>query len=102
MAATNQYMEAAADTIFELSSDENIRELCRRREDYEAYERYNAAEHSRKDALIIKLNEQLAQNRDEIAKKDSEIAKKDSEIAKMDSEMARLRALLDHDTNVDR
>jgi len=95
MAATNQYMEAAADTIFELSSDENIRELCRRREDYEAYERYNAAEHSRKDALIIKLNEQLAQNRDEIAKKDSEIAK-------MDSEMARLRALLDHDTNVDR
>ena len=54
MTATNQYMEAAADTIFELSSDENIRELCRRRADYEAYERYNAAENARKDDLITR------------------------------------------------
>lgn len=65
MTATNQYMETAADTIFELSSDENIRELCRRRADYEAYERYNAG-------LIDKL-----------AQKDAEIAQKDSEIAKL-------------------
>ena len=36
MAATNQYMQSAAGTIFELSSDENIRELCRRRAEYEA------------------------------------------------------------------
>lgn len=42
MAATNQYMEAAANTIFEINSDENIRELCRRRAEFEAYERYNA------------------------------------------------------------
>lgn len=86
MAATNPYLEAAADTIFELSSDENIRELCRRRADYEAYERYNAAEHARKDALITAQSDQLA--------------KKDSEIAQKDSEIARLRALLNQAKNL--
>lgn len=86
MAATNPYLEAAADTIFELSSDENIQELCRRRADYEAYERYNAAEHARKDALITAQSDQLA--------------KKDSEIAQKDSEIARLRALLNQAKNL--
>ena len=80
MAATNQYMEAAANTIFEINSDENIRELCRRRAGFEAYERYNAAEHARKDKLLTE--------------KDSEIAEKDSKLAEKDSEIARLKALL--------
>lgn len=68
MAVTNQYMEAAANTIYELSSDEIIRELCRRREDQEAYERYNAAEHARKDALITEQRNQLADKDLEIAR----------------------------------
>ena len=40
MAATNQYMESAVKTIFEVSSDENIREQCRAREEFESYQRY--------------------------------------------------------------
>jgi len=36
MAATNQYMEAAVNTIYELSSDETIQELCRSRAENEA------------------------------------------------------------------
>ena len=47
MAMTNQYMEAAANMIFEISSDENIRELCRRRAEYEAFERHQQAEIAR-------------------------------------------------------
>lgn len=80
MAATNQYIEAAANTIFEINSDENIRELCRRRAEFEAYERYNAAEHARKDSLLLQ--------------KDQQLAEKDSELAKMNLEIARLKALL--------
>lgn len=95
MAATNQYMEAAADTIFELSSDENIRELCRRRAEFEAYERHNADEHARKDALIAEQRKQLAQKRDEIATKNSELAKSRDEIA-------RLKALLADVTNIEK
>lgn len=68
MAVNNQYMEAAADTIFELSSDENIQELCRSRAEFEARERYNAQEHARKDSIIMEQAKQLE-------KKDSEIAK---------------------------
>lgn len=101
MAATNQYMEAAADTIFELSSDENIRELCRRRAEFEAHERHNASEHARKDALIAEQRkllaqkrDELAQSRDEIATKDSELAKSRDELAKSHDEIARLKALL--------
>lgn len=74
MAVTNQYMEAAVNTIYELSSDETIRELCRRREENKAYERYIKAEIERlklanadllqananKDLEIAKLKEQLA------------------------------------------
>ena len=71
MAATNQYMEAAANTIFEINSDENIRELCRRRAEFEAYERYNAAEHARKDKLL--------------AEKDSEIARLKALLAQADT-----------------
>ncbi len=74
MAATNQYMEAAVNTIYEPSSDETIRELCRRRAENEAYERYVMAEIERlklanadllqanadKDMEIASLKEQLA------------------------------------------
>lgn len=74
MAATNQYMDAAVNTIYELSSDETIRELCRRRAENEAYERYVMAEIERlklananllqanadKDLEIACLKEQLA------------------------------------------
>lgn len=80
MAATNQYIEAAANTIFEINSDENIRELCRRRAEFEAYERYNATEHARKDSLLLQ--------------KDQQLAEKNSELAKMNLEIARLKALL--------
>lgn len=92
MAVNNQYMEAAADTIFELSSDENIRELCRRRAEFEAHERYNAQEHARKDSIIMEQAKQLSESHDEIARKDSEIARKDSEIAEKDSEIARMNS----------
>ena len=68
MAATHQYIEAAANTIFEINSDENIRELCRRRAEFEAYERYNAAEHARKDSLLLQKDQQLAEKDLEIAR----------------------------------
>lgn len=86
MAVTNQYMEATADTILEISSDENIRELCRRRAEFEAYERHNAEEHARKDALIEKQSKQLVE--------------KDAALADSLNEIARLKALLEKATGI--
>lgn len=78
MATTNQYMEAAANTIFEVSSDENIRELCRRRAEFEAFERHQNAE----IAQLKKLNTTLTQAN---ADKDAEIARLKQLIASLQS-----------------
>lgn len=81
MAATNQYMQSAADTIFELSSDENIRDLCRRRAEYEADERRNA-----RNVVTIQKQEAI------IAEKENIIAEKENIIAETKSALAREKA----------
>lgn len=90
MAATNQYMQSAADTIFELSSDENIRELCRRRAEYEADERHNA----RNVAIIAEQKSIIAQQKSDIAEKESIIARQESVIEQQQAEYAQLLAEL--------
>ncbi len=67
MAATNQYMESAANTMYELSADRMVKEQCRRRAEYELYQKYLAEENARKDALI-------AEQKAVIADKDTLIA----------------------------
>ena len=75
MAATDQYMKAAANTIFELCSDENIRELCRRREEYEAYERHINAEVKKLKLANANLSKKNANLLQANADKDQEIAR---------------------------
>ena len=87
MAATNQYMQSA---IFELSSDENIRELCRRRAEYEADERHNA----RNVAIIAEQKSIIAQQKSDIAEKESIIARQESVIEQQQAEYAQLLAEL--------
>ena len=87
MAATNQYMQSAADTIFELSSDENIRELCRRRAEYEADERHNA----RNIAIIAEQKSIIAQQKSDIAKKEPIIAQQKAEYEQLLVELRNLR-----------
>ena len=67
MATTDQYMESAVNTMYELSADRMVKEQCRRRAEYELYQKYQAEENARKDALI-------AQQRAELADKDAVIA----------------------------
>lgn len=87
MAATDQYMKAAANTIFELCSDENIRELCRRREEYEAYERHINAEVKR-----LKLtNANLSKENTDLSKKNASLLQANAD---KDQEIARLKELL--------
>lgn len=59
MATSNQYMEAAANTIFELSSDEFVREQCRARDEYNAYVKHQQQIIAEKDAEIARLKEEL-------------------------------------------
>lgn len=93
MAATNQYMQSAADTIFELSSDKNIRDLCRRRAEYEADERRNA----RNVVTIQKQEAIIAEKESIIAEKENVIAEKESIIAETKSALAETESVLAHE-----
>ncbi len=87
MATTDQYMESAVNTMYELSADRMVKEQCRRRAEYELYQKYQAEENARKDALI-------AQQRAELANKDAVIADKDIVIADQQAELAELKRRL--------
>ena len=115
MAAINEYMKSAAETIYEVSSDENIREQCRRRAEFESYERYinnlinnqkatiddlkqiNAdkdATIADKDATIADKDATIADKNATIADKDATIADREAEIARILAENAKLKELL--------
>ncbi len=68
MAATDQYMESAADTMYELSADRMIREQCRRRAEYELYQKYQAEENARKDAVIAEQSAVIEDLKRQLAK----------------------------------
>ena len=80
MAASNQYMQSAVNTIYELSSDETIREQCRAREEFEAYQRY--------------LNKQINDLKKQNAEQSAQLADKNSRISDLEAENAALKAQL--------
>ena len=88
MAATNQYMESAVKTIFEVSSDENIREQCRAREEFESYQRYL-------QKRISDLEQQTADDQAALADRDATIANKDAKIAEMQAKIDALMTQLE-------
>ncbi len=84
MATTDQYMESAVNTMYELSADRMVKEQCRRRAEYELYQKYQAEENARKDALI-------AQQRAELADKDAVIADQLAELAELKRRLSELQ-----------
>lgn len=76
MAASNQYMKSAVKTLYELSADQFVREQCRAREEYEAYERY-------RDRQIASLTQEIEDLRKESADKEKVLTDKDAEIARL-------------------
>lgn len=80
VAASNQYMQSAVNTIYELSSDETIREQCRAREEFEAYQRY--------------LNKQINDLKKQNAEQNALLTAKDAEIADLLARNAELTAQL--------
>ena len=73
LAAKDQYINEASNTIFRLSADEQIQKRCRDREEY---------------YLDIRNYQH------EIEKKENELSQKDSIIANQDNEIAHLKELL--------
>ena len=94
MAAINEYMKSAAETIYEVSSDENIREQCRRRAEFESYERYINNLINNQKATIDDLKQINADKDATIADKDATIADKNATIASQNTEMTKMQAII--------
>ena len=86
MAVSNQYMEAAANTIFELSSDEFVREQCRARDEYNAYVKLQQQIIAEKDKALTDAQEQLSDSQALNAKQAAEIARLKEELRKAKGE----------------
>ena len=115
LAAQNEYIKEASDTIYMLSHEEDVREQCRAREDYyrlqrttQYYlekaetERDEALEYIRKsDLKMVELentNTKLANSNAKLVTENAELAtentKLESEISKLKAQIAELAAAL--------
>ena len=108
MAVSNQYMEAAANTIFELSSDEFVREQCRARDEYNAYVKHQQQIIAEKDKALSDTKEQLDSTKEQLDsakeqldsakeqlnEKDKQLVEKDKLIAIKLAELEEVKAEL--------
>lgn len=81
MASNNSIMQEACNVMFQLSSDEKIRKLCRDREDYYADLRGMQKKIAEKDETIADQASALAEKDETIANQASALAKKEETIA---------------------
>ena len=95
MATTDQYMESAVNTMYELSADRMVKEQCRRRAEYELYQKYQAEENARKDAIIAEQKAVITNQKTELADKDTVIADQLAQLAELKRQLADLKKKAD-------
>ncbi len=92
LAKSNEYLKEAVSGVIELSEDEQIRQCCQARADYELWERRRLARHQRaldeKDRTIASLTEELAKQATENSNLTDELAKQAAEIAALKAQLA--------------
>lgn len=87
LAARDEYLREASNTMFELSADEQIRKQCRDREEYYQDLRKYEKAIAQKDAVIIEKEAAITE-------KDAMIAERDIRLKEATVETERLRMLL--------
>ena len=84
LAAENEYLSEASNTMYLMSADERIRKQCLDREEY--YQDLRSYERA-----IAELGDVISQKDDIIAQKDNTIAQKDSQIQQLIAEISLLK-----------
>ena len=80
LAATSSIIDDAAETLYQLSEDERIRQECEAREDY----------WKREQGLLDEMNE----TQERFAEAQKKIAEQEKALAEKDEEIANLKAML--------
>lgn len=98
IAANNEYLTEASETIYQMSADERIRKICRDREEYyqdiRSYQRTIAKKDSviaERDNTIAKQKNRLTKQKDELIKKDTALAEKEALIKQLFAEISSLK-----------
>ena len=99
LAEKNELFEEAADTIYMLSAEEDIRLRCEAREEYERMERFKAkmaerreAEHAKKVAEFNKKEAEFRKTEEEFKKNEAEYKKNEAEYKKNEAEYKKNEA----------
>lgn len=94
MAAQNEYLQEASETIFTLSSDELVRKRCLDREAYYIDLKAMQEDIAEEKAKVAKLQATLTQKDSQIAEKDIILAQKEATLAEKDAIIADLQKQL--------
>ena len=87
MAKENVAYEEAARTMFRLSSDEHIREQCRRREEYYQQIRTYERDLADKDALIAEQNAKLEEQSSQLEEQRSQLQEQNAKLQEQSSQL---------------
>ena len=94
MAKENVAYEEAARTMFRLSSDEHIREQCRRREEYYQQIRTYERDLADKDALIAEQNAKLEEQSSQLEEQSAQLQEQNSQLEDQSSQLEEQRSQL--------
>ncbi len=87
IASNNPYFTEAAETMYELSADEEIRLRCQARADYERHENYVKHKLATLEAGIAERDAALAEKDNALAEKDAALAEKDKLIQELQAKL---------------
>lgn len=100
LAKNDNFLAEAAETAYQLSTEETIRMQCEAREDFYRQQRYIQKKLEKLELMesLEQKNSELQKNNSELqksnAEKDCAIAEKDRALSAKDEEIARLKAML--------
>ena len=94
LAATSSIIDDAAETLYQLSEDERIRQECEAREDYWKREQGLLDEMNETQERFAEAQKKIADQEKTIAEQEKALTEKDEEIAKQQEEIAKLKAML--------
>ena len=94
LASKNEYLTDAAETAYQLVTEETIRMQCEAREDYYNHQRYIKRKMAELEQMLANDAEALAAKDNELAAKDNELATQKEELAAKDKELADKDALI--------
>ena len=91
-------LQTSVETLYQLNTDEQIRETCdrfiraeNRERGYKNWIASQAEELANKDAELVAQKEELTAQKEELAKQKEELANKDAEIAELKRQLAEAK-----------